>query len=78
MPLRCRWISWWEAWPRCWPQRLCGIPAASRWRACPYPAGGFYLNALYVALGELIVLYTLGILLYLAMKRRHLDTRLFG
>ena len=48
------------------------------WELTVYIGGGFYLNALYVALGELIVLYTLGILLYLAMKRRHLDTRLFG
>lgn len=40
--------------------------------------GGFALNAVYVALGELIVLYTLGALLYTGLKRRHLDAKLFG
>lgn len=38
----------------------------------------FLMNALYVAIGELSVLLTLGNVLYYAMKRRHLDTRLFG
>lgn len=40
--------------------------------------GGFWINALYVALGELIVLYIGGTILYYAMKRRHLDSRLFS
>ena len=40
--------------------------------------GGFWINALYVALGELIVLLTGGSLLYLAMKHRHMDSILFG
>ncbi|MBP3674310.1 MAG: QueT transporter family protein [Oscillospiraceae bacterium] len=48
------------------------------WELTVYIGGGFFLNALYVALGELIVLYTLGILLYHTMKRRHLDTKLFA
>lgn len=43
-----------------------------------YIGGGFWINALYVALGELIVMLTLGSLLYYAMKARHLDTRLFA
>ena len=42
-----------------------------------YIGGGFWINALYVALGELGVLLTLGSALYYAMKLRHLDTRLF-
>ena len=40
--------------------------------------GTFWLNAAYVAIGELAVLLTLGSVLYFAMKKRHLDTRLFG
>ena len=38
----------------------------------------FWVNALCVAAGEVAVLLTLGNALYFAMKRRHLDTRLFG
>ena len=40
--------------------------------------GGFWLNALYVAIGELAVLFTLGCLLYVAICRRGLDKRLFA
>ena len=47
------------------------------WELTVYIGGGFWLNALYVALGEWIVLLTLGSALYLAMVRRGLDTRLF-
>ena len=43
-----------------------------------YIGGGFWLNALYVAIGELIVLLVPGSILYLAMKKRRLDVRLFG
>ena len=42
-----------------------------------YLGGGFWLNALYVALGELIVLLTLGVGLYGLIRRRRLDERLF-
>ena len=48
------------------------------WELSVYIGGGFLLNAFYVALGELAVLLTLGTALYCAMKRRKLDTRLFG
>lgn len=48
------------------------------WELTVYIGGGFCLNALYVAIGEAAVLFTLGTALYLAMKHRHLDTRLFG
>ncbi len=37
-----------------------------------YIGGGFWLNACYVALGELGVLYTLGLLLYTAVKHRRI------
>ena len=42
-----------------------------------YIGGGFALNALYVALGELIVMLTLGLGLYWLIRERHLDKRLF-
>ena len=37
----------------------------------------FWVNAMCVAIGELAVLFVLGTLLFYAMRRRHLDTRLF-
>ncbi len=40
--------------------------------------GGFFLNALSVAAGEVAVLLTLGSALYFAIRRRHLDSRIFG
>ena len=42
-----------------------------------YIGGGFWLNALYVAIGELIVLLIPGTVLYYAMKSRKLDILLF-
>ncbi len=39
------------------------------WELTVFIGGGFWLNAGYVALGELAVLYTLGLGLYLAMKK---------
>ena len=47
------------------------------WELTVYIGGGFWLNALYVAIGEAAVLLTLGSALYYALKVRHLDTRLF-
>ena len=47
------------------------------WELTVYIGGGFPLNALYVALGEMIVLLTFGTGLYLLMKKRHLDASLF-
>ena len=47
------------------------------WELTVYIGGGFPLNALYVALGELAVLLTLGTILYLAIKKRGLDSTLF-
>ena len=43
-----------------------------------YIGGGFWLNALYVAIGEAAVLLIPGNILYLAMKNRNLDRKLFG
>lgn len=48
------------------------------WELSVYVGGGFWLNALYVAMGELAVLLTLGTTLYYIMKRRGLANRLFG
>ena len=48
------------------------------WELSVYIGGGFWLNAFYVALGEIAVLYTVGLALYWAMKKRKLDLRLFG
>ena len=48
------------------------------WELTVYIGGGFAINALYVALGEIAVLMTLGILLYRAIKQRGLDNRLLS
>ncbi len=42
-----------------------------------FTMAAFWINAVYVALGELIVLLTLGSLLYFALIRRDLYKRLF-
>ena len=47
------------------------------WELTVYIGGGFWLNALYVAIGEAVVLLTLGSALSAAIKKRHLDVRLF-
>ena len=59
------------------------LPAVSNallvgWELTVYIGGGFWLNALYVAIGELAVLFTLGTALYYALRTRNLDKRLFG
>jgi uncharacterized membrane protein len=48
------------------------------WELSVYIGGAFWLNALYVAIGEAVVLLVLGSALYYAMRVRKLDTRLFG
>ena len=48
------------------------------WELTVYIGGGFWLNALYVAIGELAVLLTLGWLLYALLRRRGIARRLFG
>ena len=58
------------------------MPAAANallvgWELTVYVGGGFWLNALYVAIGEAAVLLTLGSLLYYGIKARNLDKDLF-
>ena len=60
------------AMPAIWNALLVG------WELTVYVGGGFWLNALYVAAGELIVLLSLGTVLYTVMKKHKLDLRLFG
>ena len=47
------------------------------WELTAYIGGGFWMNALYVSIGEAAVLLSLGSALYYAMKNRGLDRRLF-
>ena len=47
------------------------------WELAVYIGGGFWLNALYVAIGEGAVLLTLGAGLFYAIRSRGLDKRLF-
>lgn len=61
---------------------LC-LPAVSNailvgWELTQYIGGAFAINAIYVAIGEAIVLLVFGTALYYAMKSRNLHTRLFG
>ena len=46
------------------------------WELTVYIGGGFWLNAFYVALGELGVLLILGTALYYAVRRRNLQNYL--
>ena len=48
------------------------------WELSIYIGGGFWINAVQVAIGEGAVLFTLGNMLYFAIKSRGLDRRLFG
>lgn len=47
------------------------------WELSLYIGGGFFINALLVAVGELGVLLTLGSALYYGIKLRRLDKKLF-
>lgn len=42
------------------------------WELAVFIGGGFWINALYVAIGEVAVLLTLGTTLFYALKSRHL------
>lgn len=48
------------------------------WELSVYVGGAFLVNAVLVAAGELGVLFTLGTVLFYAIKLRRLDRRLFG
>ena len=70
--------------------KVCGLPVLGLmmpavtnailvgWELSVYIGGGFWINALYVAIGEIAVLLVLGSALYGAMRARKLDQRLFG
>ena len=47
------------------------------WELSLYIGGAFWLNGLYVAAGELIVMFLFGSALYFAIRRRRLDKHLF-
>ncbi len=47
------------------------------WELSLYIGGGFWLNTLYVAIGEAAVLFSLGSVLYGVIKKHRLDVRLF-
>ena len=47
------------------------------WELSVYIGGAFLLNALYVALGELGVLFTLGIMLYFALDKPGIRSQFF-
>ena len=48
------------------------------WELTAYVGGGFWFNALCVALGELGVLFTLGLVLYRVVQKQRLHSVLFG
>ena len=48
------------------------------WELAVYIGGGFWLNAMYVAIGEAAVLLLLGSSLYQVLTKRGLAARLFG
>lgn len=48
------------------------------WELSFYIGSGFWINALYVAIGELTVLFALGTLLYYAIYRRNLQGKIFS
>ncbi len=48
------------------------------WELTVYIGGGFWLNALYVAIGEGAVLLVLGTAVYYALRQRNLARRIFS
>jgi uncharacterized membrane protein len=48
------------------------------WELSIYIGGGFWFNAATVAIGEVVVLSSLGTALYYALRIRGLDKKLFG
>ena len=48
------------------------------WELTVYIGGGSVLHAVYVAIGEAVVLLVLGSALYYALKKRGMDTKLFA
>ena len=67
-------------WLRQYPWLCLAFPAVTNaflvgWELTVYVGGGFWINALFVALGELIVLYGLGSPLFMMLKKH--SQRLF-
>lgn len=58
--------------PALWNALLVG------WELTVYIGGGFWLNALYVTIGEATVLLVFGTVLYYVLERRGIARRLFG
>lgn len=61
-----------------WPLLAFAMPALTNavlvgWELTVYIGGGFGINALYVAVGELAVMYTLGAALYYGIRGRRLE-----
>ena len=48
------------------------------WELDVYIGGGFWLNALYVAIGEVAVLLSLGSGLFYAIRSRHLENKIWN
>ena len=78
------WLMWKTRRVTLWGYPLPGLlmPALTNaflvgWELTAYIGGGFWINALYVAIGEAAVLLSLGSVLYYAIRERHLDSRLF-
>lgn len=66
-----------------WPIPALLLPAVTNgllvgWELSIVIGGGFWLNAVYVALGEAAVLLSLGLCLYLTLKKNRLHHRIFG
>ena len=57
--------------PALWNALLVG------WELTVYIGDTFAMNAVYVAIGEVTVLLILGTLLFFALRKRHLDQKLF-
>ena len=74
---RCRHLTMWG-----YPLVGMLMPALTNavlvgWELSIYVGGGFWLNAIYVAIGEAAVLLVPGTVLYYAFRSRRLDKRLF-
>ena len=83
--LLATWVMWKTKSVTVWGVPVLGLlmPAVFNgllvgWELAVYIGGGFWINALYVAVGEAAVLLTLGCLLYRIMKKRQLDVLMFG
>ena len=48
------------------------------WELSHYIGGGFWFNAMCVAIGELVVMFTLGSILYYAIHTRRLENKIWG